>query len=99
MYPSQFSLSVWRDIKHHRRRLVTVFLYDEKKNCDYYRDAGKAILKELGIKTIFDLRSDTEIQKYNTSSPTIDGVDIIHVPVFKTEDYTPEVMAQYVISV
>jgi hypothetical protein len=28
--------------------------------------------------------------------PTIDGVEILHTPVFKTEDYSPEMMAKYV---
>jgi Tyrosine phosphatase family len=57
---------------------------------------GKAQLKALGIVKIFDLRSDTEIQKYKSPLPNIDGVDIIQAPVFKTEDYSPEAMAKYV---
>jgi hypothetical protein len=28
--------------------------------------------------------------------PSIDGVEILHTPVFKTEDYSPEMMAKYV---
>ncbi|KAF9567361.1 hypothetical protein CPC08DRAFT_681195 [Agrocybe pediades] len=55
---------------------------------------GKARMRELGITTIFDLRSDTEIRKYNTPMPEIDGVQILHIPVFKTEDYSPEMMAK-----
>jgi hypothetical protein len=55
---------------------------------------GKSVLKSLGITTIFDLRSDTEIRKYNSPPPTIDGVDIVHIPVFKSEDYSPEMMAK-----
>lgn len=43
---------------------------------------------------MYDLRSDTEIEKYNTPLPVIEGVDVIHVPVFKKEDYSPEMMAQ-----
>jgi Tyrosine phosphatase family len=53
-------------------------------------------LKELGISKVFDLRSDTEIRKYNTPLPQIDGVEILHTPVFQTEDYSPEMMAKYV---
>lgn len=41
-------------------------------------------------------RSDTEIAKYNTPGPEIDGVQISHVPVFKKEDYSPEMMAKCV---
>ncbi|KAI0294592.1 tyrosine phosphatase family-domain-containing protein [Multifurca ochricompacta] len=41
----------------------------------------------LGITTIFDLRSDTEIAKYNAATPQLTGVTILHTPV-------PERMAQ-----
>ena len=57
---------------------------------------GKVALKELGISKVFDLRSDTEIRKFNTPLPQIDGVEILHTPVFQTEDYSPEIMAKYV---
>ena len=53
-------------------------------------------MRELGVTKVFDLRSDTEIRKYNTPLPQIDGVEILHTPVFKTEDYSPEMMAKYV---
>ncbi|KAI0291605.1 protein-tyrosine phosphatase-like protein [Multifurca ochricompacta] len=48
----------------------------------------------LGITTIFDLRSDTEIAKYNAATPQLTGVTILHTPVFAKEDYSPERMAQ-----
>lgn len=51
-------------------------------------------MRELGIKKVFDLRSDVEMKKYNTPVPTIEGVEILHVPVFAAEDYSPEVMAR-----
>ncbi|PPQ78212.1 hypothetical protein CVT25_015531 [Psilocybe cyanescens] len=57
-------------------------------------DEGKAKLKELGVTKVFDLRSDTEIRKYNTPLPQIDGVEVIHIPVFQTADYSPEMMAK-----
>lgn len=59
---------------------------------------GKHRLRELGIAVVYDLRSDTEIEKYDTPCPTIDGVDVVRVPVFKHEDYTPEMMAKCVSS-
>ncbi len=34
--------------------------------------------------------------KYNAPLPEIEGVDVIRTPVFKLEDYSPEVMAKYV---
>ncbi|KAI0677306.1 protein-tyrosine phosphatase-like protein [Trametes maxima] len=55
---------------------------------------GAQQLRELGITTVYDLRSDTEMLRYETPIPTIDGVEVVHIPVFKTEDYSPEAMAQ-----
>jgi hypothetical protein len=55
---------------------------------------GKAQLKQLGITQVFDLRSDTEIEKYNSPLPVIEGVAINHIPVFKKADYSPEMMAR-----
>jgi hypothetical protein len=55
---------------------------------------GKAQIRALGITTIFDLRSDTEIAKYNSPLPSIPTVHILHIPVFQTEDYSPEMMAR-----
>ncbi|KAG6910995.1 hypothetical protein DXG01_006049 [Tephrocybe rancida] len=57
-------------------------------------EEGKQQLKALNIAKVFDLRSDTEIRKYNTPQPEIEGVEIIHSPVFQTEDYSPEMMAK-----
>lgn len=55
---------------------------------------GKARINQLGITKVFDLRSDTEIAKYNSLSPVIDNVVFLHIPIFKTEDYSPEMMAR-----
>lgn len=57
---------------------------------------GKTQMRDLGITSVFDLRSDTEIEKYNTPLPVIDGVQVLQTPVFKTEDYSPEMMAKCV---
>ncbi|KAF9057899.1 protein-tyrosine phosphatase-like protein [Panaeolus papilionaceus] len=57
-------------------------------------EEGKQLLKDLGVTTVFDLRSDTEIRKYNSPLPQIDGIQVIHTPVFQTEDYSPEMMAK-----
>ncbi|KAG6861566.1 hypothetical protein C0995_014862 [Termitomyces sp. Mi166 len=57
---------------------------------------GEQQLKTLNISQVFDLRSDTEIRKYNTPQPEIDGVEVLHTPVFQKEDYSPEMMAKYV---
>ena len=55
---------------------------------------GKGQLRALGITTIFDIRSDTEIAKYDTVTPQIVGITVLHAPVFAKEDYSPEHMAQ-----
>jgi len=57
-------------------------------------EEGKSQLKALGITHIFDLRSDPEMAKWQSPIPQIDGVEVIHAPVFKNEDYSPEVMAK-----
>ena len=59
------------------------------------RSSGKAQLKDLGVKTVYDLRSDTEIERYETPCPEIEGVEIVRIPVFKVEDYSPQMMAKY----
>ncbi|KAH9959872.1 tyrosine phosphatase family-domain-containing protein [Russula dissimulans] len=55
---------------------------------------GKGQLLALGITTIFDLRSDMEIAKYDAATPHIAGISVLRVPVFAKEDYSPERMAQ-----
>ncbi|KAJ7572638.1 tyrosine phosphatase family-domain-containing protein [Mycena floridula] len=57
-------------------------------------ERGKEELKYQGIAKVFDLRSDVEIEKYEVPLPSVDGVEIVHTPVFKTEDYSPEAMAR-----
>ena len=56
--------------------------------------AGMGQLRTLGVTTIFDLRSDTEIAKYDSATPQIAGVTVFRAPVFAKEDYSPERMAQ-----
>ena len=55
---------------------------------------GVEQLRALGVTTIFDFRSDTEIAKYDTATPEIKGITVLRATVFKTEDYSPERMAQ-----
>ncbi|KAL5527764.1 hypothetical protein ACEPAG_6565 [Sanghuangporus baumii] len=57
-------------------------------------ERGKVQMRELGITRVFDLRSDTEMEKYDTPVPQIEGVEVIRAPVFQIEDYSPEVMAR-----
>ncbi|KAF9021518.1 hypothetical protein BDZ89DRAFT_1137968 [Hymenopellis radicata] len=57
-------------------------------------EEGKARLKSLGVTKVFDLRSDTEIEKYNSPLPEIEGIEVLRTPVFQKEDYSPEMMAK-----
>lgn len=58
--------------------------------------AGTSTLNDLGVKTIFDLRSDPEIARHKEAAPIADipGTTRIHVPVYKKEDYSPETHAK-----
>ncbi|KIK67746.1 hypothetical protein GYMLUDRAFT_68767 [Collybiopsis luxurians FD-317 M1] len=55
-------------------------------------DEGREQFHRLGITKVFDLRSDTEIAKYNSPPPTM--LNLAHTPVFQSEDYSPEMMAK-----
>ncbi|OCH88331.1 hypothetical protein OBBRIDRAFT_758450 [Obba rivulosa] len=57
-------------------------------------EEGVTQLKALGVKKVFDMRSDTEIERYGTPCPELEGIEIVRVPVFKVEDYSPEMMAK-----
>ncbi|KAL4247084.1 Protein-tyrosine phosphatase-like protein [Abortiporus biennis] len=57
-------------------------------------DEGKQKLKDLGIGKVFDLRSDTEIAKWKSQIPDLGDIDVVRTPVFKVEDYSPEMMAK-----
>jgi len=69
--------------KHPRTMLKTSFVGAER-------------MRALRITTVFDLRSDPEMKKYSAPVPTIEGVQIVPAPVFRTEDYSPESIAKCV---
>jgi len=51
-------------------------------------NTGKDQLRALGIKKVFDLRSDYEIAKFETPVPSVEGVEFIRVPpVMKAEAF------------
>lgn len=57
-------------------------------------DVGVQALKDLNITTVYDLRSDQECSKDGVSSKFADlDIDRRHAPVFKNEDYSPELIA------
>lgn len=57
-------------------------------------EEGIAQLRALGVKKVYDMRSDTEIERYGTPCPEMEGIEIVRTPVFKVEDYSPEMMAK-----
>ncbi|KAJ7189004.1 protein-tyrosine phosphatase-like protein [Mycena filopes] len=50
-------------------------------------EAGKEQLFALGVRRVFDLRTHLEIDSYKTASPTIPGVEFVHVPVGKEDPW------------
>ncbi|KAH7928265.1 hypothetical protein BV22DRAFT_1030920 [Leucogyrophana mollusca] len=42
---------------------------------------GKQELRKLGVRKIFDLRTDGEIKDYNTATALMDGIEIVRAPV------------------
>ena len=59
-------------------------------------DAGVAVLQQLGVTHIFDLRSEVELAKGNGLGQTPrewEGAVRVFTPVFLTEDYSPEALA------
>ena len=56
-------------------------------------ETGKAQLRNLGVTTVFDFRSETEILKYKSATPEIKGMKFVHVPVSDTGEYDPMALA------
>ncbi|KZT35550.1 hypothetical protein SISSUDRAFT_160575 [Sistotremastrum suecicum HHB10207 ss-3] len=57
-------------------------------------EKGKEQLRRLGVSVVYDLRSDLELAKFNAPLPDIPGVEVTRVPVFKSEDYSPDSLAK-----
>jgi hypothetical protein len=53
-------------------------------------------MRDLGITRVFNLRSDTEIEKFRAPPPVIEGVEVFRTPIFRKDDHSPEMMAKYV---
>ncbi|KAG6916110.1 hypothetical protein DXG01_008384 [Tephrocybe rancida] len=48
-------------------------------------ERGQSALRELGITTVFDLRSDGEIKRYESTTPDIPGIQVVRAPAL-TDD-------------
>ncbi|KDQ34099.1 hypothetical protein PLEOSDRAFT_1095617 [Pleurotus ostreatus PC15] len=57
-------------------------------------DQGRAQFMALGIKKVFDLRSQTEIKSYQAPPLEIDGVEVVNCPIMKDEAFDPASLAK-----
>jgi len=55
-------------------------------------EAGKEKLRSLGVKKMYDLRSEPELKRLGdlTKIVEVEGVERLFVPVIRTEDYSPQ---------
>jgi protein tyrosine/serine phosphatase len=54
-------------------------------------EEGMATMRRLGIKTVFDFRSDPEVSSMGLA--VIPGIEVCRNPVFRDKDLSPEAMA------
>ncbi|KAJ8508184.1 hypothetical protein ONZ45_g9531 [Pleurotus djamor] len=57
-------------------------------------EEGKAQLSKLGIKKVFDLRSESEVKEYQAPALQIEGVEVIKCPILKDEAFDPVSLAE-----
>ena len=50
-------------------------------------DTGKEQLRRLGVKKVFDLRSDHELATLDTPLPKIPGVELVRVPIYPDDAF------------
>lgn len=95
-------------IAHQKAAVRRRVLYRSADPSRLTLDDLKTLHQELGVCTIFDLRSEPEIQRagtlsawtallqqYNASVPTdANPIERVWAPVFQTEDYSPESIAK-----
>lgn len=53
---------------------------------------GAEVMKRLGIKTIFDLRSEQELERAGVAN--IEGIENKWIPIFKNRDLSPAALAE-----
>ena len=82
------------DTLEHNPSYLPKSLYSISKNRDCHIPSHKDVteshtplyhdqLRSLGIQRVFDLRVDSEIAKYGTASKSIQGVDLVRVPIIQ----------------
>lgn len=74
------------------------FIYRSADPC-YITPAGRTKILSLGITTVYDLRSQPEVEKQiakepSAAAPIADGVARRFVPVFAHQDWSPQAIAE-----
>lgn len=54
--------------------------------------AGVATINQLGVKAVFDFRSEIEVTRNGFGK--VDGTERVHTPVFRNKDLSPEALAE-----
>ena len=84
-YPVQSS-SAARSTRHH-------FIYRSADPC-YITSKGRSAVRSLGITTVYDLRSQQEVDKdASLGTPISENVIRCFIPVFAHQDWSPEAAA------
>lgn len=83
---------------HSQRSTRHSFIYRSADPCKI-TSAGRSKIKSLGITTVYDLRSQLEVDKQLAQEPASDqpiaeGVVRRFTPVFANEDWSPEAIAE-----
>ncbi|KAG6819094.1 hypothetical protein H0H93_015513 [Arthromyces matolae] len=52
---------------------------------------GKDKLHELGVTTVFDLRSDSEVARFQSATPDLPGIDVVRVPALSEDAWKVDV--------
>ncbi|KAG5725676.1 Tyrosine-protein phosphatase [Termitomyces sp. T112] len=61
-------------------------------------DVGRSKLQELGVTTVFDLRSDSEIAEFHSETPDIPGIRFVRAPALTENAWKmdiPELIQRY----
>jgi hypothetical protein len=66
--------------------IVKPFHVFRSAEMSHITNTRKAQLRALGVKKVFDLRSDYEISNFDTPVPSVEGVEFVRVPSFTKAD-------------
>jgi hypothetical protein len=64
-------------------------------NIAHITDLGKQQLRDYGIRKVYDLRSEFEHKKFHAPMVEVEGIEIIRLPIFKEEAFSPEAVQEF----